>query len=136
MNRGGKKKTNNRLWLTRKRRGLRQKQVAHLLNQRTVEQLSRYENGTRIPTLGVALKLEMILGVPLRILFGELYEQLSADVRTRAESSRSLKDTVDQVVSGDACPYGELLASPTRTGLDTDKVRKHVTDLAKRIAYL
>src|SRR5688572_3524715 len=94
MKSGGKNKIQNRLWITRKRRGLEQKQVAYLLNHRTVNQISRYENGSRMPTLLAALKLEIIFGVPARLLFPDLHEQLRAEIRKRAETSRGLRESL------------------------------------------
>lgn len=136
MNSGGKNKIQNRLWLTRKRRGLQQKQVAYLLNHRNVDQISRYENGSRMPTLLAALKLEIIFGVPVRLLFPDLHEQLRAEIRERAETSRGLRNTLSPVRGDDACSYSDLLSSPTRSTQDLEKVRRHATDLVRTMAYL
>ncbi len=136
MNSGGKNKIQNRLWLTRKRRGLKQKQVAYLLNHRNVDQISRYENSSRTPTLQAALKLEIILGVPLRLLFTDLHEQLRAEIKERAETSRLLKESLVHVFGDGACSYSELLSSPTRSSQELEKVRRHATDLVKTMAYL
>lgn len=135
MNRGGKKQLENRLWLTRKRRGLKQKQVAYLLNNRTVDQISRHELGTRIPTLQAALKLEIILGVPLRLLFADLHKQLRAEIMDRAETS-GLKEELAHVIGDGACIYSELLASPMRSNAELEKVRRHVANLVRQMAYL
>jgi transcriptional regulator with XRE-family HTH domain len=136
MNSGGKNNIQNRLWLTRKRRGLKQKQVAYLLNHRNVDQISRYENGSRTPTLEAALKLEIIFGVPIRLLFTDLHEQLRVEIRERAESNRGLMDTLAHVVGDGACSYSELLSSPIRSSQELEKVRRHATDLVKTMAYL
>src|SRR5437870_13110734 len=87
---GGKNKTENRLWIARKKRGFEQKQVAHLLNHKSVDQISRYENGSRLPKLQTALKLEIVYGVPLRLLFTDLYSQLRTEIKERTVTSRSL----------------------------------------------
>ena len=133
---GAKNRIQNRLWLTRKRRGLKQKQIAYLLNHRSVDQISRYENGSRTPKLLAALKLEIIFGVPVRLLFPELHEQLTAEIRERAETSPSLKESLTREFGDGACSYSELLSSPTRSSQDIDTVRRHVTELARTIAHL
>ena len=61
------------LWQARQRSGLTQKTIAHLLGRKFTDEISRYENGQRIPTLQTALKLEIIYRVPIRLLFYEKY---------------------------------------------------------------
>jgi transcriptional regulator with XRE-family HTH domain len=130
----------NRLWLTRKRRGLEQKQVAYLLDQHTPDQVSRYELGTRQPTLETALLLEMIYGAPLRFLYKDLYERLQAELKERFERLPQLHDRLAEILSDDSireyCAYRELLLIGQPTQADLIKARRHVTDLAKRLAYL
>jgi transcriptional regulator with XRE-family HTH domain len=77
-------KTNNRLWQARRRRGLEQKQVAHLLGHKTCNQVSRYERGEKLPGFRTALKLEIILQTPVRELFPDLYENFRARISERA----------------------------------------------------
>lgn len=139
MRSGGKTKTNNRLWLARKRRGLQQKQIAKLLGYQTVTQVSRYEKGFRVPSLETALRLEIILGVPLRMLFNELYEQLEGDIRQKMEQIPSLRKIFQESEEDGAeayCAYSELLRSLSPTKAECDRARKHVTELAKKLAYL
>lgn len=141
MHVGGKHKTHNRLWLARKRRRLRQKQVAYLLNHHTVDQISRYEKGLRVPTLETALMLEIIYATPLRVLFKELYERLQDDIGARARDAQSIKSLAEGLNQGEGemksfCTYGELLSVPSLSQPELDEVRKHVTHLARRIAYL
>lgn len=82
----------NYLWITRKRMGLAQKQAAFLLGHKTTTQLSRYEKGVRIPSLKMALKLEIIYATPVRALFSELYDEVREDVREKRETlSKMLK---------------------------------------------
>jgi transcriptional regulator with XRE-family HTH domain len=137
---GGRNNVENRLWQTRKRRGLEQKQVAYLLNQNTPDQVSRYELGTRLPTLETALLLEMIYGAPLRVLYKDLYERLQADLRSRFERIPQLKDRLPEFLTEEGvreyCAYRELLQASQPTQADLLKVRRHVTELAKRLAYL
>jgi transcriptional regulator with XRE-family HTH domain len=137
---GGKHAIQNRLWQTRKRRGLEQKQVAYLLNHHTPDQVSRYELGTRLPTLETALLLEMIYGAPLRVLYKDLYEQLQAELRTRFEHIPQLQDRLAEFLTEDCvreyCAYRELFQTGQPTQADLQKIRRHVTELAKRLAYL
>ncbi|HHT9126723.1 MAG TPA: helix-turn-helix domain-containing protein [Candidatus Brocadiia bacterium] len=73
------------MWITRKKVGLAQKQVAFLLGHKNTTQLSRYEHGTRIPSLKTALKLEIAYAKPLRLLFFGLHDELREDVQKRRE---------------------------------------------------
>src|ERR1043165_6795745 len=92
MSPGGRKTIESLLWQTRKRRGLEQKQVAYLLNHHTPDQVSRYELGARLPTLETALLLEMIYGVPLRVLYKDLYERLQSELRERLKRVPQLQE--------------------------------------------
>ena len=59
----------NLLALRRKRLGYEQKQVAVLLGHNTTYQLSRYETGQRIPGFKEAVKLSILYGLPVGVLF-------------------------------------------------------------------
>ena len=140
MSPGGKRTGENRLWPARKRRGLEQKQVAFLLNQHTPDQVSRYELGTREPTLETTLLLEIVLGTPIRILYKDLYEQLQGEVRERLERVPQLHDRLAEFLIENGlreyCAYRELLQTGQLSEADQIKVRRHVTELAKRLAHL
>lgn len=137
---GGRSTISNRLWQTRKRRELEQKQVAYLLNHHTPDQVSRYELGTRMPTLGTALMLEMIYGAPLRVLYKDLYERLQAELRARLEripqSHGRLAEFLNEDGLREYCAYSELLQTAQPAQADQLKARRHVTEMAKRLAYL
>lgn len=137
----GTKQPLNRLWLARKRRGLEQKQVAYLLGHRSIDQMSRYELGTRLPPLENALKLEIIYGVPLHFLFKELFRKLEDEVWQRISFNSVLhKHYGNRVTSvtglSEYCAFAELLASPSASEADRATARRHVTALAKKLAYL
>jgi transcriptional regulator with XRE-family HTH domain len=136
----GRKTIENRLWQARKRRGLEQKQVAYLLGLQTPDQVSRYELGTRLPTLETALLLEMIYGAPLRMLYKDLYERLLSELRERLERIPQLHDRVAEFLSEEGvreyCSYRELIQPGHPAQADIIKARRHVTELAKRLAYL
>lgn len=131
----------NKLWLARKRLGLGQKQLASLLNHHTADQVSRYERGERVPTLRVALELEIALRTPLRVLFSDLYEELQQEISTKIRASQMLtalygEDQVEEKSSSEFCTTAELLRQPHPPLLDRLKVRDHVTELAKKLAVL
>jgi transcriptional regulator with XRE-family HTH domain len=140
MSPGGRKTVENLLWQTRKRRGLEQKQVAYLLNHHTPDQVSRYELGTRSPTLETALMLEMIYGAPLRVLYKDLYERLQGELRDRLKRLPQLGERLEEFLSEDSareyCAYRDLILSGQLSQTDLLKARRHVTEMAKRIAYL
>jgi transcriptional regulator with XRE-family HTH domain len=139
---GGRVKKPNRLWLARKRRSLGQKQVAFLINK-TIDEISRYERGVRLPELPSILALEIIFGAPLRILFKEFYDQVLAEVRQRIESSEALKATYAEFLPAseengahEYCPYEDMLRMPNLSLVERGKVRDHVTRIAKKLAFL
>ena len=129
----------NRLWLARKRVGLGQKQVAYLLNLKTVDQISRYEKKIRVPALETALKLEIIYGLPLRILFKDLFDDLQRDISERVQKNAALKRLYEELSTeapGEFCGYSELLKSAAISGRDKARIRDHITYVAKKLAYL
>ena len=73
-------RTHNNLWLHRRRRGFPQKWVAVLLGHQSTSVISEYERGVKTPPLPVALKFQLIYGVPLAELFPGLQSLASAEV--------------------------------------------------------
>jgi transcriptional regulator with XRE-family HTH domain len=139
----GRKKiiTRNKLWVTRKRVGLSQKQLASLLDHKTADQVSRYERGSRNPTLLIALQLEIALRTPLKLLFPDLYEQLRDEVRQKVQRHPFLTKTYRDALltepdSFEYCSMANLLNKPHPSEADKVKARSHVTELANKIAYL
>jgi len=139
---GGRVKKPNRLWIARKRRGLGQKQVAFLINK-TIDEISRYERGVRLPELPSILALEIIYGAPPRLLFKEFYDQVLAEVRQRIESNEALKAAYAGLLPAsetngahEYCPYEDMLRMPNLSLVERGKVRDHVTRIAKKLAFL
>jgi transcriptional regulator with XRE-family HTH domain len=130
----------NRLWQARKRRGLGQKQVAYLLDHPDMERISRYERGARLPSLETALKLEIVYGVPLRLLFKELFDELEDEVWGRVNASAPLRKLYGERAArpgvSEYCAFAELLGMPNVPEADRSRVRRHVTALARLLAYL
>lgn len=113
----------------------------YLLSQPSIDQISRYEQGTRLPSLAVALKLEIIYGVPLRLLFKELFDSLEDEVWQRISLSTPLQKrygnrTTNRAGLAEYCAFAELLMMPNASEADRGRVRGHVTALAKKLAYL
>jgi transcriptional regulator with XRE-family HTH domain len=133
--------TRNKLWITRKRLGLSQKQLASLLDHKTADQVSRYERGSRNPTLLIALQLEIALRTPLKLLFPDLYEQLRQEIHQKVQQRPFLMKTYRDALLMEAenyqcCTIADLLNKPRLSHTDKVKVRDHVTELAKKYAYL
>ena len=80
-----KPKTND-LVLYRRRMGFSQKQVARLLGHHDTSMVSHYEHGRSFPRLPVALKLEIILRVPVAFLFPGLYDEIKLHIRNEEEA--------------------------------------------------
>jgi len=138
---GGGIRTPNRLWLARKRRGLGQKQVAFLIGK-TIDEVSRYERGVRLPELLTLLSIEIVYGAPLRVLFKDLYEQTLENVHQRIEKRAGtgsiFTDLLAEIekTTGNYCAYEELLKTAVTSAIDGSRVRDHVTHLAKKLAGL
>ena len=59
--------------------------VARLLRHKDASTLSDYERGERLPSLVNALRLGIILRVPVEFLFPDLYDRLREDIRAEEE---------------------------------------------------
>ena len=81
--------TQNHLWIYRKRMGYTQKQVAHLLGHKSASHLSGYEHGKRLPSLETALKLEIVLRVPIAYLYQDLCRKLKRKIHQKEDALRS-----------------------------------------------
>jgi DNA-binding XRE family transcriptional regulator len=129
---------NTYLWQARKRSGLAQKNVSFLLNQKSTNNLSLYESGQRNPNLLIALKLEVIYRVPVRILFHNLYWRAIWQVRERgqkhdedfADEKIDFSTLEKQLQHGDYCTYSDLLKIPNLPRIEREKIREHLIYLA------
>lgn len=120
----------NRLWQARQRVRLRQKQVAALVNQQTANQISQYENGTRVPNLETALRLSIIYRVPVRSLFFGLYKNLQEELKD------NLSVTGDEQTVRDLnefCALEEFLEKPDLTKEEFKKAKKHSLAMVNKI---
>jgi DNA-binding XRE family transcriptional regulator len=77
-------KHSNSLLVYRLRMGFSQEHVAHLVNKHAAT-VSRYEDGQWLPPLETALKLGIILRVPVEFLFPKFYDHLRNQIRAEEE---------------------------------------------------
>jgi transcriptional regulator with XRE-family HTH domain len=75
----------NQLDIFRRRMKFSQRQVTHLLGHKDTSAWSDYERGARLPSLTNALRLGVILRVPIEFLFGALYDELRDQIRAEEE---------------------------------------------------
>ena len=84
MNPKPKHKPNN-LDIYRRRMRFSQAQVAYLLGYKDNSAWSKYERGDRLPSMVNALKLGIILRVPVEFLFHSLHDELLDQIRSEEE---------------------------------------------------
>lgn len=75
---GGAQK--NWLFFHRKKMGYSQRYIATLLGYNSSARVSDYERGRRLPSLGTALKLQVILCAPVDALYKDLYQEVKQEV--------------------------------------------------------
>jgi transcriptional regulator with XRE-family HTH domain len=75
----------NTLDIYRRRMGFTTRHVARLLGDRDTSRISKYERGHRLPELRNALRLGIILRVPVEFLFASLYDSLREQIRAEEE---------------------------------------------------
>lgn len=86
----------NRLWTTRRKRGLSRKRLAGLLGHQTTSQLCRWEQGTQVPTLAHALLLSFFLQMPVEILFQGLRAALVSRMQRRHAETVDANGAMDE----------------------------------------
>jgi len=62
---------------------LGQKQVACLMGLKSVAHISHYERGLKLPGLENAIKLEVILSVPVSFLFPQLTSRIRKEIHSK-----------------------------------------------------
>ena len=65
--------------------GLSQQEVADLSGYLTPSDISRFEHGERLPSLLMALKLEIIYRTPIAFLYQDLYLRIREGIREKEE---------------------------------------------------
>ena len=79
----------NRLRIHRKSMGFTQRQIAHILGQKTPTQISRWERGERLPNLTQALLLSALYKRLVNDLFFDLFDEQRELLATKGEPNRS-----------------------------------------------
>lgn len=128
-------KHKNRLFLVRNKHALGQKQIAVLLGHQTTDQISRYERGTKLPSLKTALKLGIIYHTPLDALFDGYYKACLDELK-RCEKALKIKDenvqiSLQQLSETEFCTIEEKLKSIAVKDADLDRARSHISDLLR-----
>lgn len=131
-----KQKYKNRLFLIRNKNALGQKQIAILLGHKTTDQISRFERGTKLPSLKTAFKLGIIYHTPLRVLFNGYYEACLIDLEKRENLLREQETNenykpVRQIGETDFCTIEEKLKPFKVKDSDLDKARSHIAELIR-----
>lgn len=124
------------LALRRKRLGYEQKQVAVILGHKNTYQLSRYETGQRVPGFKEAIKLSLLYGIPVRLLFEPYFryclEELEVAIKQSGLGGKvnlQKNREVDYYLNTDYCSYLELMNSSHINEHDANKVRRHIKTL-------
>lgn len=68
----------------RQRHGLTAQELSVLLGQRSSTAISKIESGDRVPTLEIAMALQVIFGLPPKSVFPEYYEYVEDRAMRRA----------------------------------------------------
>lgn len=96
----------NYLRMYRKRAAFSQADVARLLGVESGAEVSRHEQGRRLPTLDTALAYEIILGAPVGELFAGKLERLRRVITERA------RRRTGELAAAGARPSGPSTSSP------------------------
>lgn len=76
----------NSLWKHRKKAGMAQKRLAHLLSHEDRSQYSKWERSDVYPSLLNALKLAHIFKVPVEVLFADLHQSCIEEVDAQSKT--------------------------------------------------
>ena len=131
-----KYKKPHRMWRARKELGLTQQQLAYLLGHKHKNIVNRIERGLQLPSLKTALVLECVLNIPFKVLFSHLYEEVQNSVKMRLESASDPYEQLNKQAFDEVCSFIDLLNLQNPTQEEKDKLRSHITFLAKKYAYL
>lgn len=78
----------NQLWKYRQRMGFTQQQVASLVGYVSQADISNFERGRKLPSLRMALRLEIVYRTPVAFLYPDLYARLKTALRAKEERLR------------------------------------------------
>ena len=116
----------------RKRLGYEQKQIAVLLGHKNTYQLSRYETGQRVPSFREAIKLSILYGIPIRVLFERSFRYYHEELEnTIKQTNLSSKINLQKNKDVYHCSFLELMNSSRISEHDADKIRHHIKVLVE-----
>lgn len=131
----------NNLRQYRKRSGLGQKQLAHLLGRKRSNGISKYENDIQNPSLKTALKFEIIYQTPVRLLYQELFEECRTEIKQQRKSgSGILPDRLwfpshaERLMGEQFCFYAELAKDHVPNPAEREIIKDHAVSLT-RVLY-
>lgn len=101
-----------RIRLLRRRAGLSQRDLAELLGYRGHSQVSRYENGRRMPTADEMLQLQVIFGVVPSGQFPHLHDRAAQVVVAR----------IDRLIRRERRVRSVVFGSPSRKAIHLERV--------------
>ena len=120
------------LALRRKRLGYEQKQIAVLFGYNNTVRISRYETGQRMPSLKDAIKLSVLYGLPLNLLFDKYFRKSQDELEeTIKRSGLSTKRTFQKDADFEHCSYLDLMKVPHLNESNADRVRRHIKILVE-----
>jgi transcriptional regulator with XRE-family HTH domain len=101
----------------RQRHALSTDDLAQLIGQASPTIISRYECGSRQPTLEIALALQVIFGLAPREMFPDLFAQVEAAVMERAAG---LYSKLDDLTDRRSIARRELLDDMAQRAIGSD----------------
>lgn len=111
---------------------MQQKQVAKLLGHRKAEALSRYESGTKMPSLRTALKLAIIYDIPIRTMLDGYYEACRAEILQQEKTlGKGTMRARDSSGSSGYCSFEEQLKTDSANEIDLQRAHKHTVDMVR-----
>lgn len=129
----------NSLWRIRQANVLELKQVAKLLGLKSSTNISRYENSLSQPNLQTVIKLMLIYNTNLKEMFPGLFDRCRKEIEDNLKKyawSLSFNDRQVLFERINSCTYEEMLNNSNLNENDKTIIRKHITKLANKLAYL
>lgn len=104
----------NYLRTHRRKWALTQKEIAFLLGRKSSTQVSRLEQGKRIPNMDIVLACEVLFGLMPRSVFPKLYTDIEEAVLARASA---LYERLDKKTSRVAMRKKEFLSAALKRAI-------------------
>jgi transcriptional regulator with XRE-family HTH domain len=129
---------NNALWTIRNAQNLELKQVASLLGNKTTDSISRYERSISNPNLKTVIKLMLIYNSNLKEMFPDMFECCRKEIDSALRKYNfviSLPKREKVLENIGYCTFEELLDNQNLSEAHKNIIRKHLTNLANKLAY-